>query len=335
MIRVGIVAPSSVVPKIELELGIEFLQARGFEVMVHPTVWGEYNFYPAPDEERAEALIEYAQDPNIDVIWCARGGYGATHLLPLLNRVKKKIKAKKLKKKTLIGYSDVTALHEWFRVNLGWTTLHAPMPSSRTFSFLREEEWNGLRDLIDYSVQKGKIEKYSHTLQPIFVPKGFKGCKASVVGGNLAVWNSLIGTPDVGNARGKILFFEEIGENSGRINRMMHHLEQSGGLKGVKGIVLGDFTDCPDSVPNMLSKLPPLAPDMLEPFLRDPPRDLVRPLRTIYSTDETLEIIFTEFGQRLKIPVFKGIPAGHGPHFHSLILGHAHKLNKNGEFSLA
>ena len=124
MIRIGIVATSSVVPKVEFEIGVTFLRSKGYSVDVHPKVLGEFMFYPAPDAERAEALIETALRKDLDALWCARGGYGATHLLPHLNRAKNKLK--RAPKKTLLGYSDATALLEWFRVNLGWKTIHAP-----------------------------------------------------------------------------------------------------------------------------------------------------------------------------------------------------------------
>ena len=102
-IRIGIIATSSVVPKVEFELGVDVLQEKGYSVDVHPTVLGEYYFYPAPDAERAEALIDFSMRSDLDAIWCARGGYGATHLLPFLDRAKKKLQSKKVKKKTLLG----------------------------------------------------------------------------------------------------------------------------------------------------------------------------------------------------------------------------------------
>jgi muramoyltetrapeptide carboxypeptidase len=333
MIRLGIVATSSVIPKVEFEFGIDFLRKKGFHVEVHPTVLGEYYFYPAPDEVRAQALIESAMNPDLDALWCARGGYGATHLLPFLNRAKKKLQSKKIKKKTLLGYSDATALLEWFRVNLGWNTIHAPMPSLRTFSLLSSEEWSSVESLLMHATLKKKSGNHHHQLSPIFIPKGFKGAQAPLVGGNLFVWNSLIGTKDQGNARGKILFLEEISENMGRINRMMHHLEQSGGLKGVKAIVLGDFMDCLDTVPSCLIHPPQPGVD-LKSFLRSPPQDAMGPLRKAYPSDQALNFVFKSLGERNQIAVFKGLPVGHGPHYQSLYLGKKHSLSVKGEFKL-
>ena len=331
MIKIGIVAPSSVIPSVEFELGAQFLMEKGYEIEVHPSVFGEYYFYPAPDEIRAQALIEFACRDDLDAIWAARGGYGATHLLPYLDRAKKKLLTKK--KKVLLGYSDSTALHEWFRVNLGWKTIHAPMPSLRTFSLLKPTEWNTLQNLLGHTCSKEKVIPYEHGLTPVNLPKGFKGTEAPLVGGNLFVWNSLLGTPSQGNAKGKILFLEEIQENLGRINRMVHHLEQANGFKGTKAIVLGDFLDCYDSVPNCLKEAPgPNTP--YQDFLRDPPASSMRPLRTVHHAGEGLDFVFRSLGERLNVAIFKGLPVGHGPNFHSLFLGKKHRLQKNGKFTL-
>lgn len=331
MIRIGIVATSSVVPKVEFEIGVEFLRSKGYSVDVHPKVLGEFMFYPAPDAERAEALIETALRKDLDALWCARGGYGATHLLPFLNRAKAKLK--RAPKKTLLGYSDATALLEWFRVNLGWKTIHAPMPSLRTFSLLPENEWQSVESLLRYSLKQTKAPKVQFALKALHLPKGFKSVEAPVVGGNLFVWNSLLGTPDQGNARGKILFLEEISENLGRVNRMMHHLEQTGGLKGVKALVLGDFLDCVDTVPSCLVTGPKPGVD-LESFLRQPPKDAMGPLRTLHSPEVAFDFIFKGVGERNRIPVFKGLPVGHGPNHHSLLIGAKYGLSRSGKFGL-
>lgn len=330
-IRIGIIAPSSVVPKVEFELGLEALLDRGYEVGVHPTVFGQHYFYPAADEERAQALIDFSMTHEFDALWCARGGYGATHLLPFLDRAKKKLKS--AKKKTLLGYSDATALLEWFRVNLGWKTIHAPMPALRTFQFMSKDEWRDLETLLSATCQKKKVIPYSHDLTPVFIPKKFKTVTAPLVGGNLFVWNSLLGTKNVGNARGKLLFLEEVQENYGRIHRMIHHLEQAQGLKGVRAIVLGDFTDCPDSVAMGLKEMP-ARDEHFENLLKNPPKTALEPIRKILSPEEAFDFVFRSLGERTGIPVFKGCPVGHGANHRSLFLGKKHILNKNGRFSL-
>ncbi len=323
-ITVGIIAPSSVIPKVELALGIQALRDEGLEIKVHPSVYGQHTFYSATDEARAQAFIEYAQDATLDVIWCARGGYGATHLLPLL---KKKLNPKKIKRKLLIGFSDATALLEFARTQLRWKTIHGPMPALKTFSALAPGEWASLLSLIrqfsghNKKGQNGKNELFP--LEWIYRPPPFRPVVGPVVGGNLAVWNSLIGTPFAGSSRGKILFFEEIQENVARINRMIHHLEQAGGFKGAKGIVLGDFTECRDTAPLVFKSVPK---DLFHPT----PEELM-PLRETLDSKQALAMVFKDLGQRLSLPVLAGLPLGHGGRNYSLALGEPYRISLKGK----
>ena len=328
MIQVGIIAPSSVIPKIEFEIGADYLAKNGFELSIHPSVYGQHYFYSGSDEARAQAILDFAFDPGIQAIWAARGGYGATHLLPLLEKATRK---KKPKKKTFLGYSDSTALMEFMRTRWGWDTIHAPMPSLRTFSLLQPGEWNFLMDSIRHSCLKKPVYPVRFELEPVYLPKKFKNLEAPVVGGNLAVWNSLLGTPYVGNARGKILFFEEISENVARINRFVHHLEQAGGFKGVKAVVLGDFTDCNDTAPQVL-QIKPNEDEHFEEHLRHPKNESLGFLRSLYEPWEALDFVFRSLGERNQIAVFKGLPIGHGKNHFSLSLGKKHQLKKDGTF---
>jgi muramoyltetrapeptide carboxypeptidase len=314
--KIGIVAPSSAVPTIELNLGVQHLETLGFEVVVHPTVLQSDTFYSASDENRAQAIMDYALDPTIDAIWCARGGYGATHLLPILE---KKLKNKKLKKKILLGYSDATALLEFMRVRFSWRTIHAPMPALKTFSILPKEEWKSILDLLQPK-PKGTAFQLNWLHQP-----HKKSILGPMVGGNFAVWNSLIGTRYAGSARGKILFFEEVSENIARIQRMVHHLDQSGGFKGVKALVLGDFTACHDTAPQVLKKLPV--------NLAQPTTDELQPLRRTLNDEDALNLVFSSLGQRLNIPVLKGLPLGHGHQHYAIGLGLSYTISPAGKLT--
>src|SRR5256714_2949998 len=143
-IRVGIFAASSIVPEIEFTAGIEHLRASNFTPVIHAQVSKHHFIWPGTDEERAGAIYEYAIDPTIKVLWAARGGYGAGRLLPLLDELTREngVPPKKL----LIGYSDVTVLHEFVRTRWGWSTLHAPMPAASNFSKL--DDWQSIADLV-------------------------------------------------------------------------------------------------------------------------------------------------------------------------------------------
>src|ERR1041385_308146 len=126
-IRVGIFAASSVVPEVEFQTGIAHLRANGFDPVIHAQVPKHHFTFAGNDQERAEAIYTYAVDPTIPILWAARGGYGAGRLLPILEKLTKERGAPG-ENKLLIGYSDVTVLHEFARARWGWSTLHAPMP---------------------------------------------------------------------------------------------------------------------------------------------------------------------------------------------------------------
>src|SRR4051794_37656933 len=86
-ITIGIVAPSSKVPQIELNLGVKRIQDEGFSVEVHPQCKKSFRFFAGTDQERAEAFFEFAKNPKLTALWCARGGSGATRLLSLLEKM--------------------------------------------------------------------------------------------------------------------------------------------------------------------------------------------------------------------------------------------------------
>ena len=134
--RIGVVAPASPVGQIELSAGVEHLRKLGLDVKVHPQTAKQHFIFAATDLERAEAFYEYATDPSIDVIWSAGGGYGATRILSMLEDLAEE--RGRPPPKLLVGYSDITALHELVRSRWNWASLHCPMPSAGSFCNLDE-----------------------------------------------------------------------------------------------------------------------------------------------------------------------------------------------------
>ncbi|MDB5294446.1 MAG: hypothetical protein JWO31_429, partial [Phycisphaerales bacterium] len=137
--RIGIVSLSSPVGPVELERGLARLRAGGLSYVVHPDALARSFVTAGTDEQRARSLLDYAFDDAVDVVWCSRGGYGAARLLPLLAAATPP--GRRPRPKLLVGYSDVTALHEYVRNAWGWRTLHAPMVAAGGGPGPTADEW--------------------------------------------------------------------------------------------------------------------------------------------------------------------------------------------------
>ncbi|MFZ9594551.1 MAG: S66 peptidase family protein [Bdellovibrionia bacterium] len=321
--RIGVIAPSSKVPEVELELGVERIRQEGFVVDVHPQCFESHLFFAGTDEQRAQAFFDYARSPDHAVLWCARGGHGSTRLLPQLQKLA--LKRGKPKAKLLVGYSDATALMEYVRSAWGWSTLHAPMPSLRKFSLLGDSDWGSMRQLIS-----GKSLNVPWDQKPLeFLgtpPK--KPVEGTLVGGNLTVWNCLLATRFQPQVEGKILFFEDVDESLYRIDRLLQQLLNSGTLKGARALVLGNFLNCEDPVPWVLKKKPPIRDRSR--VLSAPEKVELKPLRRSMEAQNTLKILFQDFSERLGVPVAFGLPVGHGPEVSPLPLGAEVRLEVQG-----
>ena len=312
--RIGIFAASSVVPEVEFAAGAEHLRANGFEPVIHPQVWSQKFIFPGSDEERASAIFELATNPSIPVLWAARGGYGAGRLLPILDRLTRKNGAPP--KKLIVGYSDVTVLHEFARARWGWSTLHAPMPAASNFAKLEPRVWSSI---VDFIRGKAMSPVWADAALTWMTPPPARDLRAELIGGNLSLWAALIGTPFMQPCRHKILFLEDIDEPFYRIDRMMVQVEQSGNLDGAAAIVLGDFTNCNDEKNTRLARTG---------------SDERKPLRKTFELDEALDEIFIPIGKRTSIPIARGLPVGHGPNFSALPVGAKYELSTAGKLRL-
>jgi muramoyltetrapeptide carboxypeptidase len=323
---VGVVAPCSPVGQVELGFGVEVLREAGFEVKVHPQCSKQHFVCAGTDQERAEALFEYAHNPEIDVIWSARGGYGAGRLLPLLAEMSHS--RGKPPKKLLVGYSDVTMLHELVRKHWGWATLHAPMPAANLRA-LKPAEWQATVDLVNG--RKTAIPWQQTRLQWLTDPPAGP-LRAELIGGNLSLWASLAGTDFQPRCRGKIIFLEDLDEKPYRIDRMFTQIVQAGMMDGVAAVVLGDFTDCADENVTVLKQ--PEDESSRSRLRGDWSSGQRTSLRRTYSLDEALEEIFGGVCRKMNIALAKGLPVGHGPNFSPLPLGARYELKPNSSIEL-
>jgi muramoyltetrapeptide carboxypeptidase len=179
------------------------------------------------------------KDPSVGVLWCARGGYGATRLLQQLDKLGAP-KAMARDPKLLLGYSDATALHLYFYHHNRVASVHCQMPATPKWLKMSSSSDQALQAIL---AGKMPIGKKSHTAD--WKPKNFystgKRAEGVILGGNLTLLVNMIGTPWQPDLRGALLFIEDCGEAPYRVDRMLTQLENAGMLKGLGGVLLGDF----------------------------------------------------------------------------------------------
>jgi muramoyltetrapeptide carboxypeptidase len=242
---VGLVEPSwSSGDRFDIALAAETVRAMGLVPKLGRNVGERYGYLAGRDEQRAADFNAMFADPTVRAIFAIRGGSGAARILPLLDW--RTIRANP---KLLIGYSDVTALHMAIAARAGTPTLHAPM---LTFSsHWGKLSWNAFRALAfdgatpTYGNPPGTEDRLVQRSGRI---RTFRPGKASgrLLGGNLTVLTSLMGTPYLPDFDGAILFLEDVDEGPYRIDRMLTQLALGGILGRVAGVVFGQCTRCTD-----------------------------------------------------------------------------------------
>ncbi len=228
---VAVIAPAGPAAPERVVEGERVLRDWGLEVRsARLPVEPELPWLAGPDDHRATALEEAWTDPDVAAVWCTRGGFGSQRLLDLLDWTALATAGPKW----LIGFSDVTALHQAFAARLGLATVHGPGVAG--LPTVRADAAEALRALL-----------FERTIQRLTGTPGGGGVAEGVlVGGNLAVLAALAGTPDSRPARDSIALLEDVGEAPYRLDRMLTQLLQAGWFDGVRGIACGDFTDCGD-----------------------------------------------------------------------------------------
>jgi muramoyltetrapeptide carboxypeptidase len=326
---VGIVAAGFCVPASELKLGVARLEDAGFEVQVHPNVSKRYLFFAGDDEQRLQEWIDYAWDPKIQILWCARGGHGALRLLPLLEA--ETAKRGRPPRKLLLGYSDTTLFFEFVRSRWGWSVLHSPMPGGREFLQLDSKTWKRLLSWVDG--ESGQPQS-GYSIKPLneFAKRSSR-VQGRLTGGNLTVLTCALGTPFWKPWGGAVVFLEDTGEMWFRIDRMLAHLTAAQAWTGVQGIVLGTYSACRDGTSQVLK---PSARIKNTRDLLQPSPKMLEPLRPLIPDRKALVAIFSEWAKRAGgIPVWEGLKTGHGGGLEPLPMGASVRIERAGSrFSL-
>ncbi|MFW6067564.1 MAG: S66 peptidase family protein [Myxococcota bacterium] len=221
------VAPSSPFDREAFERGVARLGQR-YQMRYGEALFERRGFLAGSDDRRANELLRALRDPEVDAVVAARGGHGATRILP-------RIDAGEVRRacKLLVGFSDVTALHAvWARA--GVRSIHGPMVAALGRAEAAVvERWE--------AAVEGRLPEPLDGLEPVREGRA----EGPLVGGNLAVLAALAGTPYAPPVAGCVLFLEDVGERPYRVDRMLTTLRLAGWLDRVAGIVVGSFHDSP------------------------------------------------------------------------------------------
>jgi muramoyltetrapeptide carboxypeptidase len=278
---IGIVSPASSPDDFtRIEQGVKYLESLGYRVKLGKHIFKRYGYLSSTDDERADDLNEMFADEKVKAIICVRGGYGTPRLLDKVdyNLIKKK-------PKIFVGYSDITALQLAIFKKTGLVTFSGPMLAVDIYSnfdgFAEDFFWRILTS------REKKIEIKNPNGVELNTLKSGKAT-GTLLGGNLSLIASIMGTKYQPSFNDSVLVIEDIGEEPYRIDRYLSQLKNSGVLYKINACILGQFTDC--------------AP-------KEPEKSL------------TLEQIFNDYLGNLKIPVISNLSYGHIPQKLTLPLG--------------
>lgn len=228
---IDIIAPAGpLTPQVLTKIS-EFLQTQGLTARIPENILGEDLLCANDDQTRAQLLQQALLAKDSDFIWCARGGYGLTKLIPSL----KKLKKPKIKK-TVLGFSDVTALHLFLSQKWGWHTIHGPNASSVVEQKVNKETITATEQIF-----KGK-HHWQYALTPINQSADNANISGDLTGGNLSLIEASLGTFWQIESKKKILLIEEANEWTYRAERSLIHLEQAQAFKNIKALILGNFS---------------------------------------------------------------------------------------------
>ena len=272
--RVAVVATGFAARQEALEAGVLALRRRGLNPVLGRHAGSLDGYLAGSDAARAADLDEAIADPAIAAIWFVRGGYGTARILDRID-LARLVKRPKL----LIGYSDLTALFCALLKRASTICLHAPGVS----------EMGDRRQFHAASLARslsGLPVRHRVLARDVVRPGKARG---RFLGGNLTVLAHLLGTRHMPDLRDAIVFLEETGEETYRVDRLLQHLRMSGALDRARAVVLGRF--------------------------------LVPETKRVFPGDRAVAEVLAEHLAPLGVPVIKGVPAGHGPAKWTLPLG--------------
>ena len=291
-------APSGFLDSVRMSLAKTRLEEKGFHIIREDSIYRRWGYLAGTDAQRASELMSYFKDKSVRAIFPGTGGYGSTRILSMLD-----YDIIKSNPKIFIGFSDITALHIAFNQLANLITFHTPNPmyglgSKKGLDPISELYfWSLLMNSNDYTYEI-PFDLYGDSLKVQTMVPGIASGK--LVGGNLSLICSTMGSVYEAETRGSILFIEDVGEAPYRIDRYLSELKLAGKLDLVNGIIIGRF-----------SRRETEAPDR--------------------STDFQMHQVFQQYFSKMKVPVIFNFPSGHGSKNVSLPLGCIVEINTDDE----
>ena len=255
----GFIAPSGAVrTEGAIERAVQETERMGFKVKLGESAGKKYGYLSGTDELRARDINAMFADDEVDAIVCLRGGYGA---MRLLDKIDYDLIARH--PKIFVGFSDITALHIALLNRCGLATFHGPMAAANWAGkplddFSRDSMYRSLMN----AVPAGELSNPPEYPRQMVNPGQAEGL---LVGGNLMLIASSLGTPWEIDTKGRIIFIEEVGERTYCVDRMLTQLRLAGKFDECAGVVFGDFTDCPVEYPEFGLTLEEIIRDVVAP----------------------------------------------------------------------
>lgn len=232
---IGLVCPSSPISAQRREQCIRALEDLGYKVKAAANLTENHGGYMAGSgKTRGQWINKMFSDPEVDAVFCVRGGDGGSRCMEYID-----LDVVRKNPKIFLGYSDVTSLHLYFNQNAGLVTFHGPMVSSNIVDGCDEET---ARALFDALSGEGDYVFTNPPASPVRVMKEGRAT-GPLTGGNLSLLSAAMGTPYEMDARGKIIFIEEVAEPVTKIEKWCYQLRNAGKFRDCRGVLLGQLTD--------------------------------------------------------------------------------------------
>ncbi|MDL2309100.1 LD-carboxypeptidase [Bacteroidales bacterium OttesenSCG-928-B11] len=283
---IGITATAHRIEEEDLYLAIKIIESRGYKILFSPNLFEKENQYAGNDRKRTEDFQHLLDHPNVKAILCARGGYGSVRIIDQID-----LSSLSKNPKWICGYSDVTVFHTHLHQNQQFATIHSTMPIS-----VKQDTAANLYSLLQ--ALEGETLQYTTDAHPLNRNGKAQG---ELIGGNLSILYSVLGSKSDINTDGKILFIEDLDEYLYHIDRMMMNLKRNGKLRNLAGLIVGGMSDMHDN------KVP-------------------------YG--KTAEEIVAEHVAEFDYPVCYNFPAGHTPDNRALRFGQTAMLTIDGQTEL-